>query len=103
MGRRSGQRHAWKNAGFKPVVLSSADLVPSLQVGKIDALCYPPVLVLAAGMHNKAKFMLDFPYSSLTGVTVVDKNTWEKVPADLRPRSCSKSSALPASRSIRKS
>lgn len=77
---------AWKNAGFKPVVLSSADLVPSLQVGKIDALCYPPVLVLAAGMHAKAKYMLDFPYSSLTGVTVVDKPTWEKVPADLRPK-----------------
>ncbi len=77
---------AWKNAGFSPVVLSSADLVPSLQTKKIDALCYPPVLVLAAGMQEKAKYMLDFKYSSLTGVTVVDKNTWEKVPADLRPK-----------------
>jgi TRAP-type C4-dicarboxylate transport system substrate-binding protein len=77
---------AWTTAGFKPVVLSSADLVPSLQTGKIDALCYPPVLVLAGNMHNKAKFMFDLPYSSLTGVTVVQKDVWEKIPADLRPK-----------------
>ncbi|HMU40111.1 MAG TPA: TRAP transporter substrate-binding protein DctP [Pseudomonadota bacterium] len=77
---------AWKNAGFKPVVLSSADMVPSLQVGKIDAVCYPPVLILAAGMHNKAKYMLDLPYSSLTGATVVSKSTWDKVPEALRPK-----------------
>jgi TRAP-type C4-dicarboxylate transport system substrate-binding protein len=77
---------AWTSAGFKPVVLSSSDLVPSLQTGKIDALCYPPVLVLAGNMHNKAKFMFDLPYSSLTGVTVVQKDVWEKIPADLRPK-----------------
>ncbi len=77
---------AWEKAGFKPVVLSSADLVPSLQTGKIDALCYPPVLVLAGNMHSKAKFMLDMPYSSLTGVTVVNKDIWDKIPADLRPK-----------------
>lgn len=77
---------AWSKGGFKPVVLSSSDLLPSLQVGKIDALCYPPVLVLAAGMHNKAKFMLDLTYSPLTGATIVDKKTWDKVPADLRPK-----------------
>ena len=77
---------AWEKAHFKPVVLSSADLVPSLQTGKIDALCYPPVLVLAGNMHPKAKYMLDMDYSSLTGVTVVEKATWEKIPADLRPK-----------------
>ncbi|MBL8634369.1 MAG: TRAP transporter substrate-binding protein DctP [Myxococcales bacterium] len=77
---------AWQTAGFKPVVLSSADLVPSLQTGKIDALCYPPVLVLAGNMHSKAKYMLDMPYSSLTGVTVAKKEVWDKIPADLRPK-----------------
>ncbi len=78
---------AWEKAGFKhPVVLSSADLVPSLQTSKIDTLCYPPVLVLAGNMHSKAKYMLDMDYSSLTGVTVVQKATWEKIPADLRPQ-----------------
>jgi TRAP-type C4-dicarboxylate transport system substrate-binding protein len=41
---------------------------------------------LAGNMHPKAKYMLDMDYSSLTGVTVVEKATWEKIPADLRPK-----------------
>lgn len=77
---------AWRSGGFHPVVLGSTDMVPSLQTGMINTVLYPPTLVLALRIHEKAKYMMDLPWSTLTGATVVKKETWEKIPADLRPK-----------------
>ena len=77
---------AWKALGFKTVVLSATDIIPSFQTGMINAIAYPPTVSLAIRLHDKAKYMSDLVLSSLTGVTVVDKKTWDKVPADLQPK-----------------
>ncbi len=75
---------AWRAAGFRPVVLSSTDLVPSLQTGMIDCVTNVPLYVLTARMFEKANQMMDLPWGFIFGATIVKKETWEKVPADLR-------------------
>ena len=37
-------------------------------------------------MFEKAKYMLDLPWAVLTGATIVRKEEWDKVPADVKPK-----------------
>jgi TRAP-type C4-dicarboxylate transport system substrate-binding protein len=75
---------AFRQVGFRPVVLSATDLVPSLQTGMINCLTQPAAYVLTARLFEKANKMIDYPWAFLIGVTLVRQETWEKVPADLR-------------------
>lgn len=77
---------AFKAQGFKPVVLATTDITPSLQTGMINCVSQAPAYVLAIRMHEKAGKMLDYPYSFLIGATVVKKETWEKISPELRPK-----------------
>jgi TRAP-type C4-dicarboxylate transport system substrate-binding protein len=77
---------AWRAAGFHPVVLSSTDLVPSLQTGMIDCVGNVPLYVLTARLHEKARYLIDLPWGHLTAATVVRQDAWERIPAELRPR-----------------
>ena len=80
-----GSVEAWKAAGFHPVVLSSTDVVPSLQTGMIDCITNVPLYVLTTRMFEKAPYMIDVTWGCLVGATIVRKDAWEKIPADLRP------------------
>jgi len=77
---------AWRAGGFKPVVMSSTDIVPSLQTGLIDTVALAPLYAFTTRIFEKAKYMLDLKWAVLTGATVVKKDVWEKIPADLRPK-----------------
>jgi TRAP-type C4-dicarboxylate transport system substrate-binding protein len=77
---------AWRAAGFKPVVMSSTDIVPSLQTGLIDTIAMSPLYAFTGRFFERAKYMLDLPWGVLTGANVVKKDVWEKIPADLRPK-----------------
>jgi TRAP-type C4-dicarboxylate transport system substrate-binding protein len=77
---------AWKVAGFRPVVLSSTDVVPSLQTGMINCIAQVPLYVLTARLFERANHMMDVPWGYLIGATLVRKETWDRVPADLRPK-----------------
>jgi TRAP-type C4-dicarboxylate transport system substrate-binding protein len=77
---------AYRAAGFHPVVLSSSDIVPSLQTGMIECVPNVPLYVLTARLFDRAKYMLDVPWSYMVGATLIRKDTWDKVPADLRPK-----------------
>jgi TRAP-type C4-dicarboxylate transport system substrate-binding protein len=77
---------AFRAAGLKPVVLSSADIVPSLQTGMINCVPNIPLYVLTARLHERAPFMMDLPWSYMLGATLVRKDVWEKIPADVRPK-----------------
>lgn len=81
-----GSIEAWRAGGFKPVVMSSTDIVPSLQTGLIDTVAMAPLYAFTARIFEKAKYMLDIKWAILTGATVVKKDVWEKIPADLRPK-----------------
>jgi TRAP-type C4-dicarboxylate transport system substrate-binding protein len=52
----------------------------------ITCLSQAPAYMLTARLFDKANKMLDFPWAYLIGATVVRKETWEKVPPELRPR-----------------
>jgi TRAP-type C4-dicarboxylate transport system substrate-binding protein len=77
---------AWKAAGFRPVVLSSTDIVPSLQTGMINCIANVPLYVLTARLFERADNMMDVNWGFLVGATVIKKDAWEKIPADLRPK-----------------
>jgi len=81
-----GAEAAWKAAGFHPVVLSSTDLVPSLTSGMINIIGQSPLYAYTTNLYSRANNMLDMHWGFLTGATVVRKDTWEKIPADLRPK-----------------
>lgn len=81
-----GSIDAFKAMGLKTVVLSSVDIVPSLQTGMINCVTQAPAFVLTARMFEKANKMMDVPWAFLVGGTLVKKEVWEKVPADLRPK-----------------
>jgi len=77
---------AWRAGGFHPVVMSSTDIVPGLQTGLIDTVALAPLYAYSSRMFEKAKYMLDMPWTVLTGGTVVRKDEWDKVPADVKPK-----------------
>jgi len=77
---------AFKEVGFRPVVLSATDVVPSLQTGMINCVTQVPAYMLTARLFERANRMLDYPWAYLIGATVVKKEAWERIPAELRPR-----------------
>ena len=81
-----GAVKAWKAAGFNPVVLSSTDIITSLQTGMIECMPNVPLYVLTARLFEKAPYMIDVNWGWVVGATVVRKDAWEKIPADLRPK-----------------
>jgi len=76
----------WRAAGFQPVVLASSDILPSLQTGMINTVTMPPVYAFASRVFEKANHMLDLKWAALTGATVIKKETWDKIPADVQPK-----------------
>ena len=81
-----GAEAAWKAAGFHPVVLSSTDLVSSLTTGMINVISESPLYAYTTNIYSKANHMLDMHWGFLTGATVVKRDTWEKVAAELREK-----------------
>ena len=79
-----GAEAAWKAAGFHPVVLSSTDLIPSLTSGMINIVGQSALYAYTTNLYSRANNMLDLHWGFLTGATVVRKDTWEKIPQDVR-------------------
>jgi TRAP-type C4-dicarboxylate transport system substrate-binding protein len=76
----------YKQTGFHPVPLSTNDLLPGLQTGMVDGYSSTPLVSLAFQWFGLAPNMTDLRYAPLTGATVIEIKTWEKIPADLRPK-----------------
>jgi TRAP-type C4-dicarboxylate transport system substrate-binding protein len=74
----------YKSIGFNPVPLETADILPGLQTGLIEAVPAPPVFALAGQMDTRAPHMLELNWAPLIGACVVRKETWERIPAELR-------------------
>jgi TRAP-type C4-dicarboxylate transport system substrate-binding protein len=77
---------AWRAAGFRPVQLSATDLYPALQTGMVDCVPSLPIYVLTARLFEKARHMTDLAWGRMYGASLVRKDAWEKLPADLRAR-----------------
>jgi TRAP-type C4-dicarboxylate transport system substrate-binding protein len=77
---------AWRAAGFRPVVLSSTDVVPSLQTGMINCITNVPLYILTTRLFEKANHMVDLPWGFIYGATIVRKDTWEKIAPETRTK-----------------
>jgi len=84
----------YKEVGFRPVPLSINDLLPGLQTGMVNGYNATPLVSLAFQWFGLAPNMIDLQWASLTGATVIEKKTWDKIPADMQEK------LLEASRTI---
>ena len=71
-----------KAAGYQPVPLETADILPGLQTGLIDAVPAPPFFALAGQLYGPAPHMLDMNWAPLLGACVVTKKTWDNIPPE---------------------
>ena len=71
-----------KAAGYQPIPLETADILPGLKTGLIDAVPAPPFFALAGQIYDAAPHMLEMNWSPLAGACVVTKKAWEKLPTD---------------------
>jgi TRAP-type C4-dicarboxylate transport system substrate-binding protein len=76
----------YKETGFRPVIISVADLLPGLQTGMVNGFNATPLAALAFQWFALAPHMADLQWAPLTGATVIEKQSWEKIPADLRAK-----------------
>jgi len=86
-------------AKFNPVPLPSTELSTALQTGLVQAFGAPPQITVIAQYYNHAKFMTDLDWELLLGAIVVNKDTWDKLPADLQ--TALRAAAEEASRKLR--
>ena len=75
----------WKSMGFKPVPLPATEIATALQTGLVNALGTPPQVAVISQYYTHAKNMTDLKWQLLLGATIINKSTWEKIPADIRP------------------
>jgi TRAP-type C4-dicarboxylate transport system substrate-binding protein len=77
----------WAEAGMSPgVEMNIADISMGLQRGTVDAISTAPLVILAYAWFAQLEYMLDIRWAPLSGATLVDRETWERIPEDLRAR-----------------
>jgi TRAP-type C4-dicarboxylate transport system substrate-binding protein len=76
----------WQSAGFNPVAAASTELAPGLQTGLFEAFSAPPQVAVITRYYENAKYMTDLKWGLLMGATVIRKETWDKIPADVQPK-----------------
>ena len=74
-----------KEAGFDPVALETADILPGLSSGLIDAVHTTPAYANGAQFYSATRHMLQLNWAPLVGGAVIRKDVWEKIPEELRP------------------
>ncbi|MCX6546212.1 MAG: TRAP transporter substrate-binding protein DctP [Acidobacteria bacterium] len=75
----------WKAAGFNPRPAPSTELVTGLQTGLFEAFAAPPQVCVIARYYEHARYMTDMNWGLMMAATVIDKGTWARIPADLKP------------------
>jgi TRAP-type C4-dicarboxylate transport system substrate-binding protein len=77
----------WREAGFPPGVrMNMADITIGLERGTVDAINTAPLVVAGYMWFSALKYMIDVRWAPLSGATLVDRDTWESIPEDLRVR-----------------
>ena len=73
-----------KALGYHPVPRETADILPGLKTGLIDAIPLPPNQALLGQCYTIAKHMLDLKWTVLSGATIIRKDTWDKIPPEIQ-------------------
>jgi TRAP-type C4-dicarboxylate transport system substrate-binding protein len=75
----------WKAAGFNPRPASLPDLPTGLSTGLFEACSLSPQVAQIGRYYERAKYMTDLNWALVLGATVIKKDTWARIPADIRP------------------
>ena len=66
-----------RSLGYRPVVLETADILPGLQTGLIDAVPVIASWALAAQVDAVAAHMLDMRWVPIVGAAVITRQAWD--------------------------
>jgi TRAP-type C4-dicarboxylate transport system substrate-binding protein len=77
---------AWKAMGFHIVPLPPNDAFAALQSGMVEVFTASPLTAAAMQWFALAPHMTDFYWSPLTAGLIITNQTWQRIPADLRPK-----------------
>ncbi|OMG56620.1 C4-dicarboxylate ABC transporter substrate-binding protein [Azonexus hydrophilus] len=78
-GGESEQQEIMKRLGYTPVPLETADILPAIQTGMIDAVPSTPYFVLATQIYNTAPNMLNLNWAPIVGALIVTKKAWDEM------------------------
>jgi TRAP-type transport system periplasmic protein len=70
--------------GYRPVPLETADMLPGMQTGLINAAAATPLFALTAQLDGVAPYMLDVNWAPIVGATLIQKQIWDKIPAPVQ-------------------
>jgi TRAP-type transport system periplasmic protein len=78
------QLQIMKDWGTTPVALEPADILPGLSTGMINEVASTPFSANAGQFATVTKHMLRINWAPLVGGAVIRKQTWDRVPAEMR-------------------
>ena len=73
----------YRDLNLRPVPSGVNDMVTNLQTGSIEAFAVPPLFAAADQSFALAPHMLDLRFAPVLGATLIDRETWERIPAAL--------------------
>ena len=68
-----------KAIGYQPVPLETADILPGLQTGLINAVSVSSYFALVGQFDSVAKHMLDLKWAPVTGAAVITRKAWDQM------------------------
>jgi len=74
----------YKDFGFQVLPLAYTEVLTALQTGMIEAVQGPPLYAMVEQWFGLANNMIDVKWSPLVAATVLRKESWEKIPLELR-------------------
>jgi len=81
----TSQVESYKAAGFNPVPLETADVLPGLTTGLIEAVPMPPFAALGMQIDQRAPYVLELNWGVLVGALVISQKAWDRIPENIRP------------------
>jgi len=76
----------YKANGFQPRAMAMTDVLTGLTTGMIDALPTTPIAAVSFQWFKQTPYMLDVGISPIVGATVLNKKTWDAIPASDRAK-----------------
>jgi TRAP-type C4-dicarboxylate transport system substrate-binding protein len=73
-----------QSLGYRAVPLETTDILLGLNTGLVNTVPMPPLYALAGQMQTAAPHMLDLKWCPIVGAALVRRETWEKLPAEVR-------------------
>ncbi len=78
-GAEADQQEIMKSLGYTPVPLETADILPAIQTGMINAVPSTPYFALATQIYTTANNMLDLNWAPVVGALIITKKSWDEL------------------------